>query len=72
VIIVSCSSDPSPKKSPGPDPVVSHIDASVKPGDDFFLYANGERQAKNRRLLFLGHGQPEGADPYCLYRLPLS
>ncbi|HLP16014.1 MAG TPA: M13 family metallopeptidase [Bacteroidota bacterium] len=23
------------------DPLVSHIDASVKPGDDFFLYANG-------------------------------
>ncbi len=23
------------------DPLMSHIDASVKPGDDFFLYANG-------------------------------
>lgn len=24
------------------DPLVSHIDTSVKPGDDFFLYANGK------------------------------
>src|ERR1044071_6582045 len=25
-----------------PDPLASHIDTSVKPGDDFFLYANGK------------------------------
>src|SRR6266436_622964 len=24
------------------DPLVSHIDVSVRPGDDFFLYANGK------------------------------
>lgn len=29
--------------SPAPvDPLVSHIDTTVKPGDDFFLYANGK------------------------------
>jgi putative endopeptidase len=32
----------APKKTkPAVDELVSHIDASVKPGDDFFLYANG-------------------------------
>ena len=25
-----------------PDPLVSHIDTTVRPGDDFFLYANGK------------------------------
>ncbi len=25
----------------GPDPLLSHIDSTVKPGEDFFLYANG-------------------------------
>ena len=25
-----------------PDPLVSHIDSTVRPGDDFFLYANGK------------------------------
>src|SRR5512136_942721 len=25
-----------------PDPLVSHIDPTVRPGDDFFLYANGK------------------------------
>jgi Predicted metalloendopeptidase len=26
----------------GIDPLVSHIDSTVKPGDDFFMYANGQ------------------------------
>src|SRR5690349_5768645 len=25
-----------------PDPLVSHIDTTVRPGDDFFLFANGK------------------------------
>jgi len=25
-----------------PDPLVSHIDTTVRPGEDFFLYANGK------------------------------
>jgi putative endopeptidase len=36
---VSCS---NPGIHPGPDPLVSHIDSTVKPGDDFFSYANGK------------------------------
>lgn len=28
--------------APLPDPLVSHIDKNVKPGDDFFQYANGK------------------------------
>ncbi|MGE5314599.1 MAG: M13 family metallopeptidase [Acidobacteriota bacterium] len=31
----------TPKAEVRPDPLVSHIDSTVKPGDDFFLYANG-------------------------------
>ncbi len=40
-VTVSCSSDRSGRLS-GPDPLVSHIDESVRPGDDFFHYANGK------------------------------
>ena len=25
-----------------PDPLAAHIDSTEKPGDDFFLYANGK------------------------------
>jgi putative endopeptidase len=28
-------------KQAGPDPLISHIDSAVKPGDDFFHFANG-------------------------------
>jgi putative endopeptidase len=31
-----------PGKLSGPDPLVAHIDSTVKPGDDFFLFANGK------------------------------
>jgi putative endopeptidase len=41
-LIVSCSTDHKSQKTQGPNPLVSHIDASVKPGDDFFMYANGK------------------------------
>src|SRR5258706_7296 len=29
-------------KAEAPDPLVTHIDPTVKPGDDFFLFANGK------------------------------
>ncbi len=38
VAIISCN--PS-KKELGKDALVSHIDSTIKPGTDFFLYANG-------------------------------
>ena len=31
-----------PGKLSGPDPLAAHIDSTVKPGDDFFLFANGK------------------------------
>lgn len=40
MVFNSCST--SMKKSQGPDALVSHIDSTVKPGDDFFLFANGK------------------------------
>ena len=38
LIMVSCSSNKKEK----PDALVSHIDSSIRPGDDFFLFANGK------------------------------
>ncbi|HNW50258.1 MAG TPA: hypothetical protein PKH79_04195, partial [Prolixibacteraceae bacterium] len=38
--LVGCNSS-APKKQPA-DALASHIDQTVKPGDDFFLYANGK------------------------------
>jgi putative endopeptidase len=38
-IIVSCTSR---NQSKAPDVLVSHIDSTVVPGDNFFLYANGK------------------------------
>jgi putative endopeptidase len=40
VIIVSCTNNA--KKETTKDALVSHIDSTVKPGDDFFLFANGK------------------------------
>ncbi len=40
-IIPVCSISPSKVLAQSSDPLVSHIDSTVKPGDDFFLYANG-------------------------------
>ena len=42
VISVSCSSHSKDKSANGKDALVSHIDSTVKPGADFFLYANGK------------------------------
>jgi putative endopeptidase len=36
----SCKSNETKKESNEPDPLASHIDTTVKPGDDFFMYAN--------------------------------
>jgi putative endopeptidase len=38
LLCLSCASRPDEAKA---DALVSHIDPGVKPGDDFFLYANG-------------------------------
>ena len=39
-ILVSCTN--TTKKEQTSDALVSHIDSTVKPGDDFFLFANGK------------------------------
>ena len=40
VAMYSCN---QPKgTTPAPDALVSHIDTTVRPGNDFFLYANGK------------------------------
>lgn len=39
IIAFSCN---KPDKAAGPDPLLSHIDSTVKPGDDFFRFANGK------------------------------
>ncbi len=39
ILAFSCS---QPGKMQGPDPLVSHIDSTVRPGDDFFMFANGK------------------------------
>jgi len=41
VAITCCISIARPKGGDPADPLVSHIDTTVRPGDDFFLYANG-------------------------------
>ncbi len=41
ILLVSCSSDKTKNESQ-PDALVSHIDSTVKPNDDFFTYANGK------------------------------
>jgi len=42
LILASCSSDKTKKETLLSDPLVSHIDSSVKANDDFFMYANGK------------------------------
>src|SRR5437016_4096129 len=41
IVPVLCFGQPK-VESQKVDPLVSHIDITVKPGDDFFLYANGK------------------------------
>jgi putative endopeptidase len=44
-ILFAACSGPSAKQeartAAGPDPLASHVDSTVNPGDDFFLFANG-------------------------------
>ncbi len=40
--IAAISSCNQPKKEKGTDALAAHIDSTVKPGSDFFLYANGK------------------------------
>jgi putative endopeptidase len=42
VLTIAVSCKPSRTSIPGSDPMVSHIDSTIKPGDDFFLFANGK------------------------------
>jgi putative endopeptidase len=39
---ISCNSRPGQSNIQDPDPLASHIDSTVKPGDDFFQFANGK------------------------------
>jgi putative endopeptidase len=39
LIVSSCR---NPKKEQISDALISHVDSTIKPGDDFFLYANGK------------------------------
>jgi putative endopeptidase len=41
VIIIAISSCKQTKKEQVPDALVSHIDSTIKAGDDFYLFANG-------------------------------
>ena len=47
LVIASCGTDKQPVTDNSPDFLASNIDTSVKPGDDFFLYANGAWFSKN-------------------------
>ncbi len=42
VVLVSCAFGQSNDGKSGIDPLVSHIDSTVAPGNDFFLFANGK------------------------------
>jgi putative endopeptidase len=42
LLIVAASFAQTGRDAVAQDPLVAHIDPSVKPGDDFFLYANGK------------------------------
>ena len=40
VVVASCAF--AQPQNGGADPLVSHIDSTISPGDDFFLFANGK------------------------------
>ncbi len=42
ILLIGISCNPNKKSATAPDAMVSHIDSTVKPGDDFFLFANGK------------------------------
>jgi len=39
---IACNNPSGQLQNQGPDPLATHIDSTVKPGDDFFLFANGK------------------------------
>jgi len=41
-LVASCAFSQSAAEAPAVDPLVAHIDSTVKPGDDFFTFANGK------------------------------
>ncbi|MBI1228055.1 MAG: M13 family peptidase [Bacteroidetes bacterium] len=41
-MLFACSNESSKPVATQPDPLASHIDSTVRPADDFFLYANGK------------------------------
>ena len=41
-VLISCNSRSGQNTEQSPDPLASHIDSAVKPGDNFFLFANGK------------------------------
>lgn len=41
-LTVSCEIQPGKNANPVPDALASHIDSTVKPGDNFFFFANGK------------------------------
>ncbi|MFZ4520812.1 MAG: M13 family metallopeptidase [Bacteroidales bacterium] len=41
-VLTSCNSRPGNSADQTPDPLAANIDSTVKPGDDFFLFANGK------------------------------
>jgi putative endopeptidase len=45
--LAACTGSKQPAANNEPDPLVSHIDSSIKPGDDFFMYANNGWFKKN-------------------------
>jgi putative endopeptidase len=42
VSVISCNSPTGKNAKQNPDPLASHIDSAIKPGADFFLFANGK------------------------------
>lgn len=42
LVVISACNPTTSDKNLGPDPLVSHIDSTVNPGDDFFQFANGK------------------------------
>ncbi len=42
VLILGFACKPGKKSASGPDAMASHIDSTINPADDFFLYANGK------------------------------
>lgn len=42
LLALACNSNKNANETSGPDPLAAHIDSTVNPGADFFLFANGK------------------------------